>query len=144
MISRAISFFARWTLASILVWASWHKILDPESFARIIYKYHLLPDGLINLSALALPWTEVLVAALLVFGPRSLRRSALWSALLLLAVFTGAVSIKLIQGDPIHCGCFSSAAASGTAIGLWSIVRNLGLMLLGVLALYAESCRKKL
>ena len=44
----------------VFVSASVYKIIDPGSFARSIWYYHLMPGSLINLIALVLPWVELL------------------------------------------------------------------------------------
>jgi hypothetical protein len=50
------------------VYASYDKILHPLAFAEIVYNYQILPDVLVNLVALFLPWIELLVGLSLIVG----------------------------------------------------------------------------
>lgn len=42
-------------LGAVFVYASLDKILHPQAFAEMVYNYQLLPDVLINLTAIILP-----------------------------------------------------------------------------------------
>ena len=55
-------------LGIIFIVAAVEKIADPPSFAHMIYNYRLVPGGLINISALAMPWVELLAGLALVLG----------------------------------------------------------------------------
>jgi hypothetical protein len=46
----------RWILGLTFVYASYHKILVPADFAKIIYGYDLFPEILINLIAIVVPY----------------------------------------------------------------------------------------
>ena len=82
------------------------KISQPDVFARSIDNYRLLPEVFINLMAVLLPWVEVLCGLLLIFG-QWIRAAALVSGFLLI-VFVIAVSITLVRGLDISCGCFNT------------------------------------
>src|SRR6185503_15591900 len=43
-------------LGLIFVVAALPKIVDPPSFAHMVYYYRILPGGLINISAIVTPW----------------------------------------------------------------------------------------
>jgi len=90
------------------------KIPHPDNFARAIANYRLLPGEFVNLLAVVLPWIEVVCGLLLLSGQWV--RSAAFVSAFLLAVFVIAVSIALVRGLDIHCGCFD--ADSGRKIGL--------------------------
>lgn len=49
----------------------------------------------------------------------------------LLAVFIGALTFNLIRGLDIHCGCFSTEAATGPA-DLWTVARDAGFLVASV------------
>ena len=55
-------------LGGIFLWASWDKIVSPEAFTRIIGNYQLLPEALVPLVAIMLPWTEAICGICLVAG----------------------------------------------------------------------------
>ena len=74
----------RWVLGGIFAFASIDKILHPQSFAELIYNYQILPGAWINLTALMLPWLELLLGLLLIFG-KWLRPAVILTNLLLVA-----------------------------------------------------------
>ena len=54
-----IELAARWILGVIFIYASYHKILAPADFAKIVYGYALFPAALINLIAIIVPFMEL-------------------------------------------------------------------------------------
>ncbi len=120
----------RLTLAIIFFYAGVEKILHPQEFAVAIYNYQLLPDCVINLLAIFLPWLEVLIAVSLVIGIYT-RGATLLSALLFL-IFATALTINLVRGLDISCGCFG--ASSGNISWLY-LARDLSLFCMSVFAL---------
>ena len=111
-----------WIVGLVFAAAAVPKITHPAEFALAIYRYQLVPHVAINVLAVFLPWLELICAAALLFRPR-LRPGALVLILLMLAVFTTAISINLYRGIDIACGCFSVNAAKGH-LGWLSLVRN--------------------
>ncbi len=96
----------RWFLAALLVWAAVTKIANLNEFYLGIMLYRLpLPDALLRLVAIALPWLELLCGILLVAGKG--RRAALWWAAILFAVFVFATGQAWVRGLEISCGCFN-------------------------------------
>ena len=122
--------FCRLTLAIIFFCAGIEKILQPQEFAVAIYNYQLLPDCVINLSAIFLPWLEVFIAASLVSGIYT-RGAALLSSLLFL-IFATALTINLVRGLDISCGCFGTS--SGNISWLY-LARDLSLFCMSVIVL---------
>ncbi len=59
---------ARLILAGIFIYASLDKIAHPAAFAKDVYNYQILPDALINLTALVLPWLELFLGLCLLAG----------------------------------------------------------------------------
>ncbi|MBK6407094.1 MAG: DoxX family membrane protein [Holophagales bacterium] len=120
-------------LGIFFVVAALPKIADPPSFAHMVYNYRLLPGPLVNLAALTMPWAELLMGIALICG--IWRRTAAWLVGALLAVFILAISINLLRGNAIDCGCFDVAAA-GLSVEerlheMWVvIVRDVGMLLL--------------
>jgi putative oxidoreductase len=94
-------------LGAIFVIAAWPKIADPPSFAHMIYNYRLVPSSLINISALVMPWVELLAGLALLLGLwKSAARTVITA---LLAIFIVAISINLSRDNAIDCGCFNVA-----------------------------------
>jgi len=101
-------FICRLILGGIFVYASIDKIAHPFEFAKIIYNFRLLPDELIYIAALIMPWLELITGLLLVSG--IFQRAAAFILSILLAVFIVALTINLIRGVDISCGCFSTSS----------------------------------
>lgn len=98
---------ARIVLGVVFIYASAHKIMEPEGFAEAIANYQILPAALVNPSALLLPWVELVCGICLVFGVLS-RGSALILAALLV-IFIWALGFSIYRGLDISCGCFSTS-----------------------------------
>ena len=99
-------------LGAIFVAAAVPKIIDPPSFAHMIYNYRILPGGLINISSLVMPWAELLCGLALILGVW--RKAALSIIGTMLVVFIIAISINLARGNAIDCGCFDVSKANLT------------------------------
>ena len=99
-------------LGAIFVAAALPKIADPPSFAHMVYNYRILPAGLVNISALVMPWVELLCGLALILGVWV--KSARNLVALMLVMFIVAISINLIRDNAIDCGCFDQSAANLT------------------------------
>ena len=94
----------RLILAGVFIFASIDKILQPQAFAQAVFDYQVLPDFLINLVALILPWLELLVGASLLMN-RWMPGAASIVAILM-SIFVGLIFFNLARGLDISCGCF--------------------------------------
>jgi uncharacterized membrane protein YphA (DoxX/SURF4 family) len=131
-------------LGAIFVVAAWPKIVDPPSFAHMIYNYRILPAGLINVSALIMPWVEMVIGLCLILGVWV--RPARWIVGTMLVVFMIAISINLARGNAIDCGCFDTSAANLTyeerIRDMWLVLlRDAGMLLMIAQLAYAERKR---
>jgi putative oxidoreductase len=120
-------------LGVIFVVASLPKIVDPPSFAHMIYNYRLGPGPFVNLMGLVMPWIELLCGLALILG--IWRTTARTMIAFLLALFIVAISVNLARGNSIDCGCFDVTAAGKTtaerlADMKFVILRDLGMLLL--------------
>lgn len=104
------------------------KIPNPEKFANEIGNYNILPEILINLSALILPWVELSTGFLLIFGHKIKESSIIIS--LLLFTFTAAILSAMFRGLDINCGCYSEIAQK--KVGWEKIFENIGLIILSI------------
>jgi uncharacterized membrane protein YphA (DoxX/SURF4 family) len=120
-IYRLIELAARIAVGLVFLLYGLDKIANPDDFARAIANYRLLPEALVNLVAVTLPWVE-LVCGLLLLAGQWVRSAALVSAFLL-GVFIVAVSITLARGLDINCGCLNAEA--GRKVGLRLLVEDL-------------------
>lgn len=112
------------------------KIADPTQFAKEIGNYDLLPIFSLNIFALTLPWIEVAIGLMLIFGFR-LKANALISAVLMF-MFIIMVAIAWARGLDISCGCSS---VNPQKVGLPKILENTGLMILSIL-IYLNPVKK--
>lgn len=114
-------------LGVAFLYAGAQKYLAPYEFAEAILAYQLLPEALVGLTAVFLPWLELAVGGILVFGYLAetarrlaaglrlspggdqtmgmLRRSALLLIMLQLFLFMAVLLITMTRGLKIDCGC---------------------------------------
>lgn len=133
---RLILIACRVLLGVVFLIACVHKILFPGAFALSIYHYQILPDPLINIAAITLPWVELVVAVAIMFSVR-FKDAAATLILVLLGVFTVAMIYNILRGLDISCGCFS-AAAEADALGWSNVYRNLGYMFIACVVLLED------
>lgn len=120
-------------LGIFFIVAALPKIADPPSFAHMVYNYRLLPGPLVNLATLTMPWAELLMGVALICG--IWRRTAASLVGALLVVFIVAISINLLRGNAIDCGCFDVADAGKSVVekfhDMWMVIlRDVGMLLL--------------
>jgi len=136
---KALRVALRLILGVIFVYAAWVKLfgthwswpprMEPwELFALAINSYGVLPLKLVEPVARILPWLEMAIGLMLLFG-WGLRLSASVTSLLLLVFFSLMVR-AFSRGEEISCGCFGP----GEIISGWTLLRD-GSMLAGALIL---------
>ncbi len=76
------------------------------------------------------PWVEILVGAVLVV--QFARRAMAFAALAILLVFTVLIVVQLARGRRPPCACFGTWSAK--PLGPGHVARNLGLIVLGIVA----------
>jgi uncharacterized membrane protein YphA (DoxX/SURF4 family) len=123
----------RLVLGFTLIYASLDKIAHPDQFARIVYNYRILPEFLINLFAVTLPWVELVTGLFLIFGIFIESASLLTS--FLFVVFIIAISINLFRGIDLNCGCFSTDPAANKE-GASLLVRDFIYLFLGIMVFF--------
>jgi uncharacterized membrane protein YphA (DoxX/SURF4 family) len=128
-------------LGAIFIAAALPKIIDPPSFAHMIYNYRIVPGSLVNLSALVMPWVEVLAGLALILG--IWLRPARWIITLLLLTFMIAITINLARGNAIDCGCFDVSAADKSyeerIRDMWIVlIRDAGMLVMVAQLAWAE------
>jgi uncharacterized membrane protein YphA (DoxX/SURF4 family) len=108
-----VSTGVRLVLGGMWLWAALAKILDPSQSVIAVRAYRLLPEALVRPVAWGLPFLELAIAVLLLFGIRT--RLAAWLSLGLLGVFIASVASAWARGLSISCGCFGGG---GVAAGV--------------------------
>ena len=131
--SPPLQILCRIVLGGIFIYASLDKIAHPRAFAEIIANYAILPDWLVTLPALVLPWLELAAGLCLLAGVWT-RSAALLLSLLLLA-FILALGFNALRGIDVSCGCFSTSA-SDTENAWVLMLRDLLILLPGLLIVF--------
>lgn len=117
---------SRFILGVVFIVASIEKIAFPELFALNIQAYKILPTSLVNISALIIPWMELICGIFLISGVFVGSSSVILSGLLV--VFIILLFSALIRGLKIDCGCFGSAPSP---VSWMRIVEDVGFLFLG-------------
>ncbi len=122
----------RLALGGIFIAASIDKIIHPGQFAKIIHNYQILPDYLINMAAIVLPWLEALLGLFIIAGVWL--PGAVVLADFLLVAFFSALIFNIARGIDVHCGCFSTEV-TGAPHTSWYVIRDSLFLLLGLAVL---------
>ena len=129
-----ITLVARLVLGGVLLAAGGLKVFKPTESANAVAAYKLMPTELAHLIGYALPWLEVAIALLLIFGIM-VRPAAVVSGVIMV-VFIGAIASVWARGMLIDCGCFGgggeidpSLASQVRRTYFIEIMRDLGLAL---------------
>lgn len=102
-VKRRLVLAVRLILGGAFLYAGLSKIGEPYQFAAAIQAYQLLPQFLVGLAAVLIPWMETVSAIALLWGRKP--RSALLTLIVLLAMFVVIIIITMFRGLDIDCGC---------------------------------------
>lgn len=127
--NRFIEFLARYILALTFIYASYHKIVSPGEFAKLIYGYGLFPGQIINLTAIILPYIELIAGVALITGYYD--RGANLILIGMLILFMTFISINLIRGHEFDCGCFVSDDFFSHQSAWQTLLRDIILLAIG-------------
>jgi uncharacterized membrane protein YphA (DoxX/SURF4 family) len=119
-LKKPFHFWIRLLLGGVFLVASLDKIYNPAGFAQAVYNHQILPDGLVNLVAIVLPWLELLLGLCLLGGVWLPGAVTLTSGLLM--IFLGALVFNMSRGLDVHCGCFGTGSAG--PITIWTLARD--------------------
>ena len=111
---------ARVLLGGLLFYAGFAKMQNLPKFAEDIAHFRMLPEALSHVLAIVLPWNEIVVGSLLIFGIWS--RAAALASLFLFTVFSIAVASAIARKLNINCGCMGDAGAS--KVGLLKLAED--------------------
>jgi len=125
---------ARLILGATFIYASYHKIIAPADFAKLIYGYDLFPPETINLIAIIIPFVELIVGAALIIGIYPQSAALIINAMLIFFILI--ISINLIRGHEFDCGCFSVQSDQISDSPSFMLGRNILLLTLGIYILW--------
>lgn len=103
-----VSFFMRVMVGFVLIYSGYIKITEPlESFISSILSYKVVNETVAYYSALILPWIEVYIGILLVFG--LFTKFVLRLSFVLFSFFEILLLQAIIRKlEILDCGCFGS------------------------------------
>lgn len=127
---------SRLIVGAVFIYASIYKIADPLSFANAIWNYHLAPGSLINLSALVMPWVELLAGLGLILG--LFYRGSVLLVMGMTVMFMIALTAAVARGLDIDCGCFKAGEASADT-AKETLYRDFGLLALTLQLWFSRS-----
>lgn len=119
----------RMAAGALFIYSGIFKAADTESFGKIIIMYNIVPEILTPYFAIIISHLELVVGILLLAGYKI--RSASFVTIMLLVVFTIAISVNLARGAKFDCGCFELGRFGiSENISPVLIVRNITLLLI--------------
>ena len=95
----------RLVLGVLFVSAAYAKIRYPIFFAYSSVAYDILPESLVTLVAVTLPWVELLTGLALLLGVATRTCAAI--ALCLYTGFILSMFSALFRGLEVNCGCYA-------------------------------------
>jgi uncharacterized membrane protein YphA (DoxX/SURF4 family) len=113
----------RLLLGLIFLRAGLSKIWNRAAFTQAVQSYRLAPARVSRWIGRWLPMLEATLGILLVLGIE--QRLTGWTVSGLLMLFGAAVSVNLVRGRAIDCGC--SGGTAPKSITWWTVARNGGL-----------------
>ena len=134
-----IELLMRLILGMVLIYSSWHKILEPDRFVEVLIQYQIFPAPSIGLIAVLVPFLQLTAGAALVLGIYP--RSAALLCVLMLLLFTVTLGVNVLRGHQFDCGCFSIGQSGGMSPKI-SILRNLILLTMGLYVAWFPSRRR--
>lgn len=139
------SLIVRLFLGGLFVYMGVNKIGHPVAFLKQIHLYDMLPVAppqAMNLTAIALPWVEVICGLALILGLWR-RGSAVLIALMLgvftPAIFSRALSIHQTEGTPFLEVAFDCGCGAGVVVTWKKLLENSGLFVLAVMTILSRS-----
>jgi uncharacterized membrane protein YphA (DoxX/SURF4 family) len=133
---------ARLILGSVFIYASFNKIIYPLEFSEIVYNYRIIPDILINFSAVVLPWVELISGLFLILGVFVRSSAIILSSML--SIFIIAILINIVRGINLSCGCFSVGFKEPKVSGFLLVIRDLLILMPGIIIILFYKDRKNL
>lgn len=121
-------FAARALLGVIFAFSGVSKLRNPRGFVVLVLAYQVLPARMGRIVGWLIPVLELDVALLLLAGIAT--RFALMLSALLLASFVIGITVNLVRGRILDCGCHGTP---GKKIGWRLVLQDVGLLAISVL-----------
>lgn len=130
--------FVRIVLGLTFAWSFWVKIRDIDAFENSILTFNLLPETFSQFLARFIIMGE-LVTAIFIFLGGKFFVYGITLAIIFLSVFSLLLLYSILNGVNASCGCFGK---DQRPIALIDFIRDVLLVLLGLLGLWANSANK--
>jgi putative oxidoreductase len=128
VVAKALATLFRVALGALFIFSGVVKLNDPQAFVFAVKGFKLVENqALITQATFSIPWTEIVIGALLLLG--FFTRAASGAMLAMLLIFTGAVVSVIVRDIDTTCGCFGKFL--GSKIDGSTVSRN------GVLIVFA-------
>lgn len=111
------------------------KLLHPQAFPGVIFNYQVLPDSLVNITAILLPWVELMLGLSRIINVW-VPGSVVLGNLLLLSFFSMLI-FNLVRGLDVSCGCFSTGPGEKGA-DYSTVLRDISILLVSGYLFCAE------
>lgn len=115
----------------LFIFSAATKFFDITAFESSIKKFALVPDYFAGAISYIIPSIELILGSFLIFKIKI--ELTLQLVIYLLVFFTSVISVTLVEGGDISCGCFGSLSSSN--IDLTTVFRNIFLLIWGLLLL---------
>ncbi len=132
-------FALRLFVGVIFIYASLSKIQNPWQFAAIIESYRLVSPLISHYLALFLPFLELICALVLIIGVFVRGSAFLLSSMLV--VFIVVISLSLLRGLEIDCGCFD-LSETGDLLSFKRIIEDILLLAASIIILFYYKLNK--
>jgi hypothetical protein len=104
--NRTVLFIFRLVLGGLFIYAGIVKVADPLEFAQDVRNYRLAGQSLSFLTAVFLPWLEIVAGFFLVAG--IMKRASALVVSSMLVFFILLVLLTIVRGLDVDCGCFGT------------------------------------
>jgi putative oxidoreductase len=104
--NRTVLFVFRLILGGLFIYAGILKVGDPLEFAQDVRNYRLAGQSLSFLTAVFLPWLEIVAGFFLVAG--IMKRASALVVSSMLVFFILLVILTIVRGLDVDCGCFGA------------------------------------
>ena len=124
-------------LGMMFIFSGIFKAIDPYSFSKVIILYKIIPEIVVPYAAIVVPYVELMVGSLLIIGFRI--RSVSFISILLMIVFTIAITVNVIRGESFDCGCFElSRFGINEDVSVKLIIRDIVILVVFYIIFSAE------
>ena len=118
-------------LGLMFIFSGYFKAADQDSFLRILKLYNILPESILPISVIIMPFMELTLGIFLILGYK-IRASSLIS-MVLMVIFLMFLLINIYRGESFDCGCFKFekfGLGIDEKIGFKAVIRNIILFVL--------------